>query len=324
MRAVICNKLGGPENLTVENLPEPTPAAGEILILVKAAALNFFDNLLIRGQYQYRPDPPFSPSAEAAGIVEAVGDGVTGFVPGDRVMAYAIYGCAREKIAVPADKAVKLPEDLAFEHAAGLTVTYGTTLHALRDRAGLQPGETLAILGASGGVGQAAIEIGKVMGARVIACASSDDKLAFCREMGADDTVNYTHDDLKARLKELTGGKGADVIYDAVGGDYSEQALRATAWNGRFLVIGFAAGDIPRIPLNLVLLKGCQIIGVFWGQHTEREPEKHRANMAALVDWCASGKITPHIHKIYSFAETAQALQAIARREIKGKAIIVP
>jgi NADPH2:quinone reductase len=324
MRAVICNKFGGPENLIVEDLPEPVPAAGEIVISVKAAALNFFDNLLIRGKYQYRPDPPFSPSAEAAGIVEAIGAGVTDFAPGDHVMAYAIFGCAREKIAVSAEKVVKLPAGLPFEQAAGLTVTYGTSLHALKDRAGLKPGENLAILGASGGVGQAAIELGKVMGARVIACASSDDKLAFCRDMGADETINYAEEDLKARLKELTNGNGADVVYDAVGGDFSEAALRATAWNGRFLVIGFAAGDIPEIPLNLVLLKGCQIVGVFWGQHTEREPAKHRANMATLVDWCASGKITPHIHKVYSFAETAEALNAIARREIKGKAIIVP
>ncbi len=324
MRAVICNKLGGPENLTVEDIPAPQATPGEILISVKAAALNFFDNLLIRGKYQYRPDPPFSPSAEAAGIVEAVGAGVADFAPGDRVMAYAIYGCAREKIAVPAEKAVKLPEGLAFEHAAGLTVTYGTTLHALKDRADLQPGERLVILGASGGVGQAAIELGKVMGARVIACASSDDKLAFCRDMGADETVNYASEDLKTRLKDLTGGHGADVVYDAVGGDFSEQALRATAWNGRFLVIGFAAGAIPKIPLNLVLLKGCQIVGVFWGNHTEREPEKHRANMQTLLEWCASGKITPHIHKVYRFEETAEALDAIAHREIKGKAIIVP
>jgi NADPH2:quinone reductase len=324
MKAVICTALGGPDNLEVLDVADPVPTPGEIVIAVKAAALNFFDNLLIRGKYQYRPEPPFSPSAEAAGIVEAAGQGVSGFKPGDRVMAYAIYGCAREKVAVPAHKAVHLPEDLAFPLAAGLTVTYGTTLHALKDRANLQPGETLAILGASGGVGQAAIEIGKVMGARVIACASSDDKLSFCREMGADETVNYASEDLKTRLKDLTGGKGVDVVYDAVGGAHSEAALRATAWNGRFLVIGFAAGEIPKIPLNLVLLKGCQVVCVFWGDHTEREPDRHNANMAQLVDWCAQGKIRPHIHKIYSFEETPQALVAIANREVKGKAIIVP
>lgn len=324
MKAVICTAFGGPENLAVLDIEAPTAGPGEIVIAVKAAALNFFDNLLIRGKYQYRPEPPFSPSAEAAGVVEAVGEGVSGFRPGDRVMAYAIYGCGREKVAVPAHKAVHLPGDLDFALAAGLTVTYGTTLHALKDRANLQPGETLVVLGASGGVGQAAIEIGKVMGARVIACASSHDKLSFCRDMGADETVNYASEDLKTRLKELTDGKGADVIYDAVGGALSEAALRATAWNGRFLVIGFATGEIPKIPLNLVLLKGCQVVGVFWGDHTEREPDKHNANMAQLVDWCAHGKITPHIHKIYRFDETPQALTAIANRQVKGKAIIVP
>ena len=324
MKAVICNKLGGPENLTVEDIEAPEPQANEVLVEVKAAALNFFDNLLIRGRYQYRPDPPFSPSAEAAGIVSAVGKDVTAFKPGDHVMAYAIYGCAREMIAVPEHKAVKLPDGLDFKEAAGLTVTYGTTLHALKDRADLQPGETLAILGASGGVGQAAIELGKVMGAHVIACASADDKLEFCKSMGADETINYATHNLKDELKRLTGGKGADVVYDAIGGEYSELALRATGWNGRFLVIGFAAGDIPKIPLNLVLLKGCQVVGVFWGDHTEREPDKHRANMETLVNWCAEGKIKPHIHKVYRFEETAEALTAIANREVKGKAIIVP
>ncbi len=324
MKAVICNVLGPPENLSIEDLPEPKPGDGEILIRVKAAALNFFDTLLIRGKYQYRPDPPFSPSAEAAGIVEAVGRGVARFQPGDRVMAYAIYGCAREKIVVDETKAVKVADAVAFEHAAGLTVTYGTTLYALKDRAALQAGETLAILGASGGVGQAAIEIGKALGARVIACASSDDKLDFCRKVGADETVNYAAEDLKTRLKEITGGKGADVVYDAVGGDFSEQALRATAWNGRFLVIGFATGDIPKIPLNLVLLKSCQLIGVFWGKHTEREPDRHNANMAQIVDWYASGRIAPHVHKTYKLADTPKALTAIANREVKGKAIIVP
>lgn len=324
MKAVICNELGGPEGLSVQEIEAPVPQPNEVAISVRAAALNFFDNLLIRGKYQYRPDPPFSPSAEAAGIVTGIGEKVTRFKPGDRVMAHAIYGCAQEVISVPEHKVVGLPDDLSFEHAAGLTVTYGTTLHALKDRADLQPGETLAVLGASGGVGQAAIEIGKVMGARVIACASSDEKLAFCTSMGADETVNYATQDLKAELKRLTGGNGVDVIYDAIGGAFSEPALRAIAWSGRFLVIGFAAGDIPSIPLNLVLLKGCQLVGVFWGSHTEREPDKHLANMETLASWCAQGKIKPHIHKVYRFEETAEALTAIAQRQVKGKVIIVP
>ena len=204
-----------------------------------------------------------------------------------------------------------------------MTVTYGTTLHALKNRANLQRGETLAVLGASGGVGQAAVEIGKVMGARVIACASSEDKLEFCRELGADDTINYAETDLKNALKEATGGKGVDVVYDPVGGDLAELALRATGWNGRFLVIGFASGTIPKLPLNLVLLKGCQVVGVFWGDHVEREPDIHRENMTTLLNWCRDGKIKPHIYKTYQMAETVEALNDLAARRVMGKAIVL-
>jgi len=217
-----------------------------------------------------------------------------------------------------------MPDGLDFVTAAGLIVTYGTSLHALKDRADMQPGETLAVLGASGGVGQAAVEIGKAMGARVIACASSDDKLEFCRTLGADETLNYTDEDLKTRLKELTDGKGVDVIYDPVGADLAEPALRAIGWKGRFLVVGFAGGGIPKIPLNLALLKGCQIVGVFWGDHLVREPSRHRANMAQLLDWVVEGKIKPHIHKVYPLEETSDALMAIARREVRGKVIVTP
>ncbi len=324
MKAVVCEKLGPPETLVVRELDSPRPAAGEVVIDVGAAALNFFDTLIIEGKYQYRPDLPFSPGAEIAGTISAVADDVSGFAAGDRVMAYLGWGGTRQQVACPVDRIVKLPDGISDEAAAGLTVTYGTTLHALRDRADLQPGETLAVLGASGGVGQAAVEIGKVMGARVIACASSQDKLAFCRELGADDTLNYRETDLKNALKEMTGGKGVDVVYDPVGGGLAEQALRATGWGGRFLVIGFASGDIPKLPLNLVLLKGCQVVGVFWGDHVAREPDKHRANMATLLEWCRDGRIKPHIYKVYSLDQTVEALTDLAERKVMGKAIVRP
>jgi NADPH:quinone reductase len=245
MKAVLCKAWGPPESLVVEDVATPEPGPGEIVIAVKAVGLNFFDTLIIAGKYQYKPDLPFSPGAEIAGVVSAVGRHVSGFAEGDRVMSHLYWGGCREAIAVAAEKVVPMPEGIGFEAAAGLTVTYGTTLHALRDRGHLKPGETLVVLGAAGGVGQAAIEIGKVMGAKVIACASSDEKLEFCRRIGADETVNYTTQDLKLALKELSGGKGVDVVYDPVGGDLSEQALRALGWNGRLLVVGFAAGDIP-------------------------------------------------------------------------------
>jgi NADPH:quinone reductase len=323
MKAVLCKAWGPPETLVVDDIAEPEPGPAEVVVAVKAVGLNFFDTLIIEGKYQYRPDRPFSPGAEVAGVVSAVGKHVSGFAEGDRVMAHVYWGGCREKVAVAAAQVVPMPAAIGFETAAGLTVTYGTTIHALRDRAHMKPGETLVVLGAAGGVGQAAIEVGKVMGARVIACASSEEKLAFCRRLGADETIDYTRQDLKLALRELTDGKGVDVVYDAVGGQFSEPALRALAWNGRLLVIGFAAGEIPRIPLNLVLLKGCQIVGVFWGEHTRREPERHRTNMATLLNWCAAGKITPHVHRTYSLEETPAALQAIARREVIGKAIVV-
>ena len=295
-----------------------------MVIGVKAAGLNFFDTLIIENKYQFKPDLPFSPGAEVAGEVIESGEGVTGFRPGDRVMAYTVWGGAREEVAVPASSVIAMPDGLDYTVAAGLIVTYGTSLHALRDRAKLQPGETLAVLGASGGVGQAAVEIGKAMGARVIACASSDEKLEFCRTLGADETVNYSSEDLKTRLKDLTGGKGVDVIYDPVGADLAEAAFRAIGWKGRFLVIGFAGGSIPKMPLNLALLKGADIVGVFWGDHLTREPELHQANMKQLLHWVLEGKVKPHVYKVYPLEQTAQALQAIARREVLGKVIVTP
>jgi NADPH2:quinone reductase len=324
MKAVLCKALGPAANLKLEDLPSPEPGPQEAVVAVKAAGLNFFDTLIIEGKYQFKPDPPFSPAAEFAGIVKTVGEAVQTVRPGDRVMGYCGWGAAREEIAVAASALAPIPASISFEEAAGLIVTYGTTYHALHDRARLRSGETVAVLGASGGVGQAAIELGKAMGARVIACASSDDKLAVCRSLGADAVVNYSQGSLRDILKELTDGRGVEVVYDPVGGTLSEAALRATAWEGRFLVIGFASGTIPKIPLNLVLLKGCQIVGVFWGDHVAREPDKHRANMAKLAELCGAGRIRPRIDRLFPLEEAAAALGVLSRREAQGKVILVP
>ncbi|ADZ68613.1 Oxidoreductase, zinc-binding dehydrogenase family [Polymorphum gilvum SL003B-26A1] len=310
--------------MTVETLPDPVCGPGEVLVRVRAFALNFFDTLIIEGKYQLRPEMPFSPSAEFSGVVEAVGDGVERFAPGDAVIGYVRYGAARDLVVAVEDDLVALPDGISFEAAAGLSVTYGTTLHAFRDRAGLKPGERVAVLGAAGGVGQAAVEIGVLMGAEVIACASSDDKLAFARSLGAAHTINYDSESLKDRLKALTGGEGVDVVYDPVGGELAEQALRATAWQGRFLVVGFASGTIPKIPLNLVLLKGCDIRGVFWGESIVRDPEGHWANMAQILDWVRQGRLNPHIHAVYPLDQTAEALAEIAGRSVRGKVIVTP
>jgi NADPH:quinone reductase len=324
MKAVLCKALGPAANLKLEDLPSPEPGPQEAVVAVKAAGLNFFDTLIIEGKYQFKPDPPFSPAAEFAGIVKTVGEAVQTVRPGDRVMGYCGWGAAREEIAVAASALAPIPASISFEEAAGLIVTYGTTYHALHDRARLRSGETVTVLGASGGVGQAAIELGKAMGARVIACASSDDKLAVCRSLGADAVVNYSQGSLRDILKELTDGRGVEVVYDPVGGTLSEAALRATAWEGRFLVIGFASGTIPKIPLNLVLLKGCQIVGVFWGDHVAREPDKHRANMAKLAELCGAGRIRPRIDRLFPLEEAAAALGVLSRREAQGKVILVP
>jgi|SRR5690242_4259503 NADPH2:quinone reductase len=324
MKAVLCKALGPPADLKLEDLPSPEPGPEQAVVAVKAAGLNFFDTLIIEGKYQFKPDPPFSPAAEFAGIVKTVGEAVQTVQPGDRVMGYCGWGAAREEIAVAASALAPIPPSIAFEEAAGLIVTYGTTYHALHDRARLRSGETVAVLGASGGVGQAAIELGKAMGARVIACASSDDKLAVCRSLGADEVINYSQGSLRDTLKELTNGRGVDVVYDPVGGTLSEAALRATAWEGRFLVIGFASGTIPKIALNLVLLKGCEVVGVFWGDHVAREPDKHRANMAKLAELCGAGRVRPRIDRLFPLEEAAAALGVLSRREAQGKVILVP
>jgi NADPH2:quinone reductase len=324
MKALLCTRYGTPDDLEVAEIADPTPAPGEAVVRIHAAALNFFDTLIIAGKYQTKPPMPFSPSAEFAGVVESLGSGVTSLKAGDRVLGYSRYGAARERIAIAAEKLVKIPDALDFDRAAGLCVTYGTTLHALKDRAKLKSGETLAVLGASGGVGLAAVELAKIMGARVIACASSPEKIAFTRRHGADEGINYTAEDLKEALRRVTQGNGPDVIYDPVGGAYAESALRAIAWEGRFLVVGFAAGDIPKLPLNLVLLKGCDVLGVFWGSWTERNPTGHRANTEQLLAWCAEGKLSSHVHAVYPLSEAAAALKAIASRQVMGKVILRP
>src|SRR5882672_360861 len=321
MKALLCTRYGTPDDLELADIADPAPGPGEAVVKVAAAALNFFDTLIIAGKYQTKPALPFSPSAEFAGTVERVGTGVTALKAGDRVLGYSGYGAARERIAIAAERLVKLPDGLDFERAAGLTVTYGTTFYALKDRVRLQSGETLAVLGASGGVGLAAIELGKIMGARVIACASSADKIAFAKKHGADAGIDYAHEDLKEALRRLTDNRGADVIYDPVGGTYAEAALRSIAWRGRYLVIGFAAGDIPKLPLNLVLLKGCDVLGVFWGSWIERDSRGHRANTEQLLAWVAQGKLSSHVHATYTLAEAPAALKAIAARQVMGKVI---
>ncbi|MGH6682662.1 MAG: NADPH:quinone oxidoreductase family protein [Pseudolabrys sp.] len=324
MKALLCTRYGTPDDLELADIADPTPGPGEAVVRIRAAALNFFDTLIIAGKYQTKPAMPFSPAAEFAGTVESLGSGVSSLKVGDRVLACSGYGAARERIALAAERLIKIPDGLDFDRAAGLCVTYGTTLHALKDRASLAHGETLVVLGASGGTGLAAIELGKLMGARVIACASSAEKIAFARKHGADEGINYGKDDLKDALRRVTGGRGADVIYDPVGGTYAEAALRSIAWLGRYLVIGFAAGEIPKLPLNLVLLKGCDVLGVFWGSWIERNPAGHRANTEQLLAWCAEGKLSSHVHATYSLAEAPAALKAIASRQVMGKVILHP
>jgi NADPH2:quinone reductase len=323
MKALLCTRLGAPEDLTIATIASPEPAPNEIVIRVKAAGLNFFDTLIIAGKYQYLPQLPFSPGAEVAGRVIKAGGDVRGLGIGTRVMAFTGWGGLREEVAVRADRAIVLPDDVDDEAAAVLQVTYGTALHGLHDRAGLRPGEALAVLGAAGGTGQAAVELGKALGASVIAIASSAAKLDFCRSAGADWAIDSTKEDVKGRIRELTNGRGADVIFDPVGGELSEQAFRSIGWKGRHLVIGFAAGEIPRLPLNLPLLKGASIVGVFWGAHVERETELHRANMERLLNWLRKKRINPHIDHACSLEDAKSALAAIAGRNIKGKAVVL-
>ncbi len=323
MKALICRSLGPAETLEVVDVDPPSAGPGEAVVEIAYAALNFFDTLIIEGKYQVKPEPPFSPGGEFSGRIVALGPQARGLAVGDRVMGSSGYGAARERIAIPASRLVRVPDGLPLDKAAGLSIAYGTTIHALKQRAELQPGETLVVLGASGGVGLAAVEIGAVMGARVIACASSDDKLAFARRYGAAETINYATEDLRARLREMTGAKGVDVVYDPVGGTLAEPALRSLGWKGRFLVIGFASGEIPRPPLNWVLLKGSDIRGVYWGEFAAREPEANRDNMSQLLKWAESGALSVHIHAKYPLQEYRKAFEAIAKRQALGKVLLV-
>ncbi len=322
MKAVLCRQFGPPESLVIEEVASPVPGPGEVVISARAAGVNFPDTLIIQNKYQFKPPLPFSPGSEVAGIVKAVGDGVTRVEPGDRVMAATTFGSFAEEVKTAEARVLPIPARLDFVEAAGFMLAYGTSEHALADRGALAAGETLLVLGASGGVGLAAVEIGKAVGARVIACASSDDKLAVCRAHGADATINYATEDLRERIKALTGGAGADVVYDPVGGPYTEPALRSLAWRGRLLVVGFAAGEIPKIPLNLTLLKGCAIVGVFWGDFTRREPDRFRAQFERLGAWHAEGRIRPHVSATLPLDRAVEALERIASRQVTGKLVL--
>ena len=324
MKAVLCREWGPAETLVVEDVPAKDPGPGEVRVRVKAAGVNFPDVLIIQKKYQMQPALPFTPGSEAAGEVIAVGEGVTHVKPGDPVMAYAGIGCFAEEVTAPADKVMRIPAGVSFEVAAAFTLTYGTSWHAIRDRAALQPGETMLVLGAAGGVGLSAIEIGKAIGARVIAAASTDEKLAVCRDHGADATINYETEDLREAIKRETGGKGPDVIYDPVGGKFAEPAFRSIAWRGRYLVIGFAAGQIPSIPLNLALLKGASIVGVFWGEFTKREPQANLAGMKEMIGWLNEGRLRPHVSGRYRLEQVPQALNDMSARKVTGKVLIVP
>jgi NADPH2:quinone reductase len=323
MKAVLCKAYGPPESLVVEDMPTPTPGKGQVRVGVHACGVNFPDTLIIQGSYQFKPPLPFSPGGEVAGVVQALGDGVTGFKVGDRVIAATTWGGYAEEVLAEAGRLIPMPDAMGFETAAAFTLTYGTSHHALKDRAQLQPGETLLVLGAAGGVGLAAVELGKAMGARVIAAASSEEKLALCTAHGADATINYQTEDLRARIKALTDGRGIDVVYDPVGGDLSEPALRSMAWNGRFLVVGFAAGRIPSLPLNLPLLKGCAIVGVFWGAFTRNEPARNAANLQELLQWWQQGRLKPHVSAVYPLARAVDALNDLVQRRVQGKAVLV-
>ncbi len=322
MKALLCKTHGLPDTLVYEDAPDPVPGPGEVVIDMKAAGVNFPDVLIIQNKYQFKPELPFAPGAELAGVVSAVGEGVTNTKVGDRVIASTGWGAFAEKVKAQAKKVIPIPDGVGFDVAAAFILTYGTSYHALVDRGTLKAGETLLVLGAAGGVGLAAIEIGKALGARVIAAASTPEKLAVCREHGADELINYTSEDLRERLKALTGGKGPDVVYDPVGGGFAEPAFRSIAWRGRYLVIGFANGEIPRLPLNLALLKGASIVGVFWGDFVAREPKVFADDVATMFGWIAQGKLRPHISGRYPLAQGARAIEDMMNRKVVGKVII--
>ena len=322
MRALVCKKYGPPEDLVLESMPDPVPEPGQVLVSVKAAGINFPDVLAIAGQYQVKTEPPFVPGNEAAGIVESVGDGVTRFAAGDEVMLMPTGGAFAEKCLVDQNLAMPMIPGLGFERAAGFTITYGTSYHAFKQRAQLVAGETVLVLGAAGGVGITAVEIAKAMGATVIAAASTDEKLEFARQAGADHTVNYSNESLNESVKALTAGKGADVVYDPVGGELAQLALRATAWHGRYLVIGFASGEIPRFPANIALLKEASVMGVWWGTWARKNPQEQIANVREMAKLIGEGELTPRVTERYSLEEYASAFAAITERRALGKVVL--
>jgi NADPH2:quinone reductase len=324
MKAVLCKSLDGPDALEICELPAPAPGEGEVAIRVSAVSLNFFDSLMLHGKYQNRPELPFSPGGEVAGTVAGIGPGVEGLAVGQRVLGYTGYNGCREEVLAPAGAVIPLPDGIADEAAAAIPIAYGTALHGLEDRGRLKAGETVLILGATGGAGLAAVEIALRFGANVVAAGTSDEKLQLCAERGAHQVLNLTGVDVKEAVRGLNGGNGPDVIFDCIGGPYAEPALRGMDWAGRYLVIGFAAGEIPKIALNLVMLKGCELIGVFWGRHVKRNPGVFAGQMARLVDWCAKGEIRPHIDHVFPLEKTAEAIRMIGQRQIKGKVVIKP
>ena len=322
MKAIVCTSFGKPNTLKFQEINSKKPNIDEVLIVVKACSVNFPDTLIIQGKYQFKPNFPFSPGSDVAGIVEKVGEKVKHLKVGDEVVGFIPYGGFAEKAIVKAKDCFSKPKGMSMVNASAFLLAYGTSYHALKDRANLQKGETILILGASGGVGLTALELAKLMGANVIAAASTKEKLELCKDFGADEVINYTKENFKNSVKELTKGKGVDVIYDPVGGHFSEQALRAIAWKGRHLVIGFANGEIPKIPINLTLLKGASIVGVFWGAFAQKEPIKSLENITQLLTWFSTGKLKPHIDKTYSLENAPKALEDMMQRKTKGKIVI--
>lgn len=321
MKALVCKAFGPPESLVLEELDDPVPGKGEVLIDIHAAGINFPDILVFAGKYQVRTEPPFIPGYEASGVVTELGEEVQRLAVGDKVIVTPMGGGFAERMAVSERHAFPLPEGMTFEQGAGFPITCCTSYHALKDVANIQKGESLLVLGAAGGVGTTAVEIGKAMGARVIAAASTDEKLEFAKSVGADETINYSHEPLKEAIRALTNGKGADVVYDPVGGDLAEQALRGTAWQGRYLVVGFAAGNIPKFPGNLALLKEASIKGVFWGQWAVLNPDKHIQNIREMTGLLAEGKIQSRITATYVLEDYVQAYSDVAGRRITGKTV---
>ncbi|PTQ91116.1 NADPH:quinone oxidoreductase family protein [Agitococcus lubricus] len=323
MKAILCKTHGLPETLVLEDIPSPQAGAKQVVISVKACGVNFPDTLIIQNKYQFKPELPFSPGGEVAGVVKEVGEGVKHLKVGDTVIAMTGWGGFAEEVVTDGSRVFPVPPVFDFKTAASFAYVFGTSYHALKDRAQLQAGETVLVLGAAGGVGLAAVQLAKVMGAKVIAAASTAEKLAVCQQYGADAVVNYTEANWREQIKTLTDGKGVDVVYDAVGGDYAEPALRSMAWRGRYLVVGFAAGDIPKVPLNLALLKGCAIVGVFWGEFAVRQKQDNQANMMQLFAWLMQGQLKPHISAEYPLAQAAQALNDLMQRKVTGKALLV-